>query len=104
MPQDYSSINTFPCPKTFSANGTANYATKIILPSTCKRVVIGCQGGALWWDATGTEGADLATSKTFIPAANKEEIRLGTGKQRVDALYIAGQAGSELVSVVLYET
>ena len=103
MAQDYTNIKTFPKVKAFTASAVAGNATKITIPATCKRIRIGTQGGALWWSDSGTDGVALATDKTFIPASNKEEIPMGVGKNRIDDLYIAGQAGGEIVTLTFLE-
>lgn len=100
MAEDYRSVRSFPTFKNFTATTTW---TEIKLPSNCKNVQIGAQSQALYLSSVGTDGGAVGTDKGFVPAGNYLTFRIGVGATRNSTLYIASQAGSPSVSVLLEE-
>tara|TARA_Y100001937_G_C7090246_1_gene317332 strand:- start:423 stop:740 length:318 start_codon:yes stop_codon:yes gene_type:complete len=104
MSLDLRLLELYPSFKTFQA-GSAGIATKILLPSSCKRVQVGSHSGSLFISHTGEDGQMMsAIDRGFIPQNNLLTINIGTGKERLQNLFVAGQAGSEVVVIILEET
>ena len=103
MSLDLRGVELYPSFKTFTA-GSAGIAEKIQLPNGCKRVQVGSHSGALWLSHTGSDGQMLSsTDRGFIPQNNLLTLHIGTGSERLQDLYVAGQAGSEVVVIILEE-
>ena len=103
MAQDYSSINTFPKPKVFSVSSDPTKPTEVILPATCNKIELGSDGGKIFWSDVGVDDTSISADKAFIVASNYLPIAIGTGKQRINSIFVAGATGSESVTIILYE-
>lgn len=103
MSQDYRQVNKFPEIKTFT-NGTAGIATEVLLPNRIKQIQIGSDSGKIYFKFSGEDGQLMnSTDRGFIPASNLLPLRIGTGRERRDSVFISGQSGLETVVVVMEE-
>lgn len=104
MSVDFRDVNVYPACKTFTASSSAGIATQVYIPNRVKQIQIGSSSGALYWSHTGEDGQAMpSTDRGFVPDSNLLLLRMGTGKERLDSIFISGQAGSEHVVVILEE-
>jgi hypothetical protein len=104
MSVDFRDVNIYPACKTFTASSSAGIATQVFIPNRVKQIQIGSSSGALYWSHTGDDGQAMpSTDRGFVPDSNLLLLRMGTGKERLDSIFISGQSGSEHVVVILEE-
>lgn len=103
MSEDYRQVNKFPEVKTFTA-GTAGIATEVFLPNRIKQFQIGSESGKIYFKFSGEDGQLMnSTDRGFIPASNLLPLRIGTGRERRESVFISGASGLETIVVVMEE-
>lgn len=103
MAEDYTTINLFPKTKLFTCSSNGSKCTEIKLPSTANIVEIGSESGKIYWSDTGIDDGAISTDKAFIIQNNYLPIFIGTGKQRINSIYVVGASASATISVILRE-
>ncbi len=103
MAEDYTTVNTFPKVKVFSCSSDAAKCTEIKLPSTCNVIEIGSDTQKIYWSDAGVDDGAIISDKAFIIQNNYLPIPIGTGKQRIDSLYVVGSSASASITVILRE-
>ena len=103
MAEDYTTINSFPKVKLFTCSTDASKCTEIKLPSTANIVELGSESGKIYWSDSGVDDGAISSDKAFIIQNNYLPIYIGTGKQRINSVFVIGASAEAAITVILRE-